>query len=427
MGKMDHIPFNVLAENRPRAVIGNPRADGGNVAALLTELKAQVSGMREQVMPLAERADREARAAGDASAEVKAAVDALMPKFNEHCQAVAKLEGQLEAIEARTLDVEQLAASGGGGGAPRLSAGQELAQSDELKAWIAGGLSGSLAFTPQAAITSATAGGWSQREAETVSMPRRRFVVRDLLNVVPTSAGSIDYRKQTVRTLNAAAVAEGAAAPESVVEWALDTAIVRKLSHWVPMTDEALADTPRLQGEVDGELRFGLDLVEEQQLLTGDGTGENLTGLVTEATAFNPPAALAAKNDRMISRLRLAMLQVVLNDYAADGFVLSPVDWAGIELETDTTGRYLVDVSSDLKRLWRLPVAECNTMTAGSWLCGSFQMAATLYDRMRDELLISSEHADNFTRGMKTIKATRRLALAVKRPASLVTGDFTFA
>jgi HK97 family phage major capsid protein len=66
-------------------------------------------------------------------------------------------------------------------------------------------------------------------------------------------------------------------------------------------------------------------------------------------------------------------------------------------------------------------------MTGNEWLVGAMRMAATLYDRQENTLRISSEHGDNFVEGMLTMKAQKRVALAVKRPASLVTGNFTFA
>jgi HK97 family phage major capsid protein len=63
-------------------------------------------------------------------------------------------------------------------------------------------------------------------------------------------------------------------------------------------------------------------------------------------------------------------------------------------------------------------------MDVDEFLVGAFLTAATIYDRMDAEVLISSEDADNFTKNMLTVRAEKRLALAVKRPAALVTGDF---
>ena len=57
---------------------------------------------------------------------------------------------------------------------------------------------------------------------------------------------------------------------------------------------------------------------------------------------------------------------------------------------------------------------------------GDLALAATYYDRWLTEVIISSEHADNFVKDMLTMKARKRVALAVKRQGAMVTGDFTF-
>ncbi|WP_306150637.1 phage major capsid protein [Roseovarius sp. MMSF_3281] len=419
---------------RPVGVLMTPRAEAtGDVAQALTGLKNDLSEVRENLMPKAEKALKDAERAGRVSEDTKAELDKLLVTFNESTQKVSKLEGTLEALETRNADLEQVVAQGrGGGGGAATTVGATVAEADDLKAWVANGMPGNFRTDVNAAITTAGGSGggliWSDRDEVPVNMARRQLRIRDLLDVVQTGAGVIDYTKQTTRANAAAAVAEEGAAPESSYGWTKAQVIVKKISHVTHISDEALADSAQLAGEIDGELRYGLDLAEENQILAGDGTGENLSGLITDATAFSAAAGLP-DTDR-IERLRLAVLQVVLNDYAADGMVLNPADWAAIELQRETaTGKFIIggpDAPAG-PALWRLPVVESNSMTAGSWLVGAMRMAARLYDRMETEVLISSEHGTNFVDGMKTMKATKRLALAVRRAPSLVTGDFTFA
>jgi HK97 family phage major capsid protein len=63
-------------------------------------------------------------------------------------------------------------------------------------------------------------------------------------------------------------------------------------------------------------------------------------------------------------------------------------------------------------------------MALGAFLVGSFRFGATLYDRMGIEVLLSSENADDFEKNLLTMRAEQRLALAVKRPASFISGTF---
>ncbi|MBD4917893.1 phage major capsid protein, partial [Xanthomonas citri pv. citri] len=78
----------------------------------------------------------------------------------------------------------------------------------------------------------------------------------------------------------------------------------------------------------------GLEVVEENQLLNGNGTGQNLLGLLPQATAFAAPITVA--NATAVDRLRLALLQAQLAEFPATGIVLNPADWAGMELLKDT-------------------------------------------------------------------------------------------
>lgn len=414
----------------PRGMVSLPRADAGQVAAQLEDVKGAVKSLREDLFPKAEQALKKAEGAEGVSAELKAKLDEILPQFNAATQAQSKLEGKMEALETANLELSQAVASGGRSGNGPVSAGQEVADSDEIKAFVAKGAQGRVQVSPKAAITTAGGSGggliWSDREEEPVRMPRRQLLIRSLLNVVPVSSGSVEYTTQTTRTNAAAPVAEQGSAPASSYGWTKATALVKKISHVTHISEEAMADSAMLAAELNGELAYGLDFEEEAQILAGDGLGENLSGLITEATAFSAAAGLP--DTQAIDRLRLAILQVTLNDYPADAMVLNPTDWAGIELLKDGQNRYLFGIpgAPSAPALWRLPVVESNSMSANEWLVGAMQMAATLYDRQENTILLSTEHGTNFVDGMITAKGTKRLALAVKRSASLVTGDFTF-
>jgi HK97 family phage major capsid protein len=401
------------------------------VERLLADVKASLKEVGDQTKAAAENALKEANKAGDLSRETKATVDKLLADFHGLTNAQAKLQGTLEGLEAKALDMSQMLAAGKTGKGQVQTLGQAVTKDHgKIAAFLKNG-GGRMTLDVQNAITSAGGSGggviWGEEERTPVEMARRNLRIRNLVMVSGTGRDLITYPRQTTRTIAAAPVAEGAAAPESNLGWTKATADVKKIAHIVHATEEALADSDELQGLIDGEMRYGLDLVEDQQILLGSGVGENLNGLHTQATAFSAAAGLP--NATRVDRLRLAILQVLLNDYAADGIVLHPTDWAAIELEKDTTNRYLHGQpgGDGINTLWRLPVVDTATMTAGNWLVGAMRMAATLYDRKQTEVLISTEHGTNFVEGMATVKASKRLALAVKRPSSLVKGNFTFA
>lgn len=427
----------LVAMPRPRAVLSfvrNDAMDAGKLEQLLKDVKNEVSRVGDDVKRTAEDALRQSTDAGKVSAEVSQKADQLLTAQSALQNAQNKLEERLGQLSDRNLDLEQRLSSrfGGAGGrdAPK-SLGEQVGASEAVKQFAAGGARGTVKVEVQNAITSASgsAGGLiaPDRETEIVGVPRRQMTIRQLLDVGTTGSNLVQYPKQVARSNQAGVVAEGALKPESNYAWALGEAPVRTIAHWIPVSRQAMDDIPQLQGEIDGELRYGLDLAEEAQLLKGSGVGENILGLLPQATAFAP--AFTPEAQTFIDTLRLALLQASLADYPADGMVLHDIDWAKIELTKDANKNYIFANVIQLAgpQLWGRPVIPTQAIDENNFLVGAFRAAAKIYDRMDVEVLISSEDRDNFVKNMLTVRAEKRLALAVKRAAALVKGRFVTA
>lgn len=260
-----------------------------------------------------------------------------------------------------------------------------------------------------------------------VPIPLRRLVIRDLLTPGQTASSNIEYpvENDAPFTTAAAVVSEGALKPQSNIDFDLKSAPVRTVAHFMKASRQILDDAPQLQSYIDGRLRYGLQYVEELELLYGDGTGQHLNGIIPQAAAYSPSITIAGATD--IDIIRLAMLQATLALYPATGTVLHPTDWARIETLKDTLGRYIIgDPSGQIApRLWGLPVVASQAIQVGHFLTGAFQLGAQIFDRMAIEVLISTENSDDFVRNMVTIRAEERLALAVYRPTAFTTGALT--
>lgn len=427
-----------LAATPPAALCSVVMADAtaGDLEATLKDVQAQLANLNGEVKATAEKALAQSKKSGDVSAETKATADQLLTAQNSLNGQVEEITAKLEGLEQSNLDLAQgLAAGGGRGASGAVSMGRAVSEegADAIKAYLSGGAAGGMSFNVQAAITTAatSAGGliFHDEERAPVNMARRRLRIVDMISAGRTGSDLVTYRKQTLRTDATAMVAEQGTYPASAFGWTKATENVRKVGAVTNLTEEALADADQLQTEIDTELRYGVEKEIEEQVLAGDGTGENLSGLITNATAF--AAAAGLPNANAIDRLRLGILQVALADYVADGIVLNPTDWAAIELIKKGAGdaSYVFGQpgTGNMPMLWGKAVAESNSMSAGEWLVGEMAIAATLYERSGLEVLISSEHGTNFVEDMLTMKARKRLALAVKRGAALVTGNFTFA
>lgn len=394
-----------------------------NTEVLLKEVKQELDRVTGEIKQTAEDALKQVKDHGQLAAELKATADKLLVEQTKLVDAQQKLE-------ERQLELEQNGAKNRGERSePVQSMGHQVASSEQLAQYVAAKAQGSVRIPVKQAITSAAGSGGDlvrpDYDGALIRMPRRRPLIRSLLNQVRTTSNLVQFARQTTRTNNAAVVAENTQKAESAYAWELAEAPVRTIAHWVPIAKQTLSDAAQLQGELDSELRYGLDLAEDEELLNGDGTGQHLDGLKTNATAFAAP--FAVDNENLIDTLRLAILQLELADYYFDGSILNPTEWARIELTKDTTGQYVLANPLQMMgpTLWGRPVVPTTAMDAGDFMVGQFEVAATIYDREDAEVLLSTEDRDNFVKNMVTALAEKRLALGIKRAAAMVEGTFT--
>ena len=389
-----------------------------------TEIKVALDKISADVKAAGEKALAEAKNAGKLSEETRASVDKLLTEQG--------------ALQARLATAEQVVAKlesgGGSGGRERpQSLGEQVLASEEFQAW-AQRPTGSFSMDVKAAITSAGGSAGDlivpDRVPGIFAPGMRRLTIRDLISFVGTSSNSIEYVRETGFTNNAAPVSENPAnpKPESGLVFEAASKPVATIAHWVGASKQVLADVPMLQGYIDGRLRYGLKLKEEAQLLKGSGTGLNLSGIYTQATAYvNPGVAVQAET--RIDRLRLALLQVELAEAFADGIVLSPIDWAAIELTKTEDNAYLFanpHAGLMTPALWGRNVVPTQSMDADEFLVGAFGggIAVQGYDREDVTVTIATQDDRDFVKNMVKILAEERLGLAVFRPEAFVKGDF---
>lgn len=386
----------------------------------LKEITKALAVRDAEIKAFVEKATAEIAATGKVAADTKGAIELLSKTGND--------------LTARLVEVEQKLARGdhGGGGEAAKSYGEMLTDSDDFKALSSKGR-GTARLNVKAVtnITSSTTGTGGvgaaiepTRVPGIIQGPDRPFTIRDLIMPGRTGSSAVEFVQESGFQNMAAPTAEGGSKPQSDLSFELITTTVKTIAHWFRASKQVLADIPLLQSYINGRAIYGLKYVEESQILAGDGTGQNLLGIIPQATAFDD--SKRKSGDTPIDTLRRAILQVRVAEYRATGVVLNPTDWADLELQKDSTGQYIwVNVQDGgAQRMWRLPVIDTNSMAEGEFLVGAFDMGAQVFDREDASVEVSTEDADNFTKNMVTIRAEERLALAVYRPESFVHGEF---
>jgi HK97 family phage major capsid protein len=255
---------------------------------------------------------------------------------------------------------------------------------------------------------------------------QRRLFVRDLITPGRTTAPAIFWVQQTGFTNAATVVAEGSAKPYSNISFETKITPVSTIAHMFKASKQILDDFAQLQSLIDAEMKYGLKLVEENEILTGDGTGVHLLGIVPQATAYAP--AFSPDAQTPIDDIRLAMLQSQLARIPASGIILHYTDWARIELTKDTLGRYIIGnpQGGSPSSLWGLPVVPTEVSTfLGKFLTGPFQGGCQIFDREDANVVISTENADDFEKNLISVRCEERLALATYRPEGFIYGALT--
>jgi HK97 family phage major capsid protein len=260
-----------------------------------------------------------------------------------------------------------------------------------------------------------------------VGINQRPLVVTDLLPHIQTGSDTIEYISETVWTNNAAPVAEATATtgasgtkPESVLNFATNTALVRTIAHWVPATNRMLADAPQIRGYINTRLLGGLDQKLEDQIINGDGTGENLLGILS-----TPGIQTTAAGASVLDAIWTARTLIRTNALAMPNAVLvNPSNFSAIRLARENTasatlGNYLMGPPSTVGEVtvWGLRVVESLYVPAGTIVVGDFDSASTLYDREQGHVRVG--YIDQqFVRNMQTILAELRAAFVTYRPAA---------
>lgn len=268
--------------------------------------------------------------------------------------------------------------------------------------------------------------------------------IRDLVPSVPTATGAVEVMRYTSvddqsgpQQPSTPSTNQGAgefeAKNKSSMVFNLVTIPVRTIAHYMAASRQVLSDAGMLRGIIDTELAYGLQLESDFQLLRGDGTNQNLTGILEDA-AINDVGGIGAvdpdeEGAAMISLIRAAITQCQLSEYYnVNGLVLNPLDWEKLETAKATDGHYILTAfaasTPETTMVWRTPVVVTNAMPQGQFLIGDWTLGATLYERESVSVRVSESHSDFFVKNGVAILGEERYCLGINRPLAFTTGQF---
>jgi HK97 family phage major capsid protein len=327
------------------------------------------------------------------------------------------------------------------------SIGEAFTSSKGFQHAVSGDVKGSTfttgAIDVKATLTTAAGGvGLVQPQYQPGVLPLlfQKITIADLMPQGSASGNSIIYMRESAVTNAAATVAEGGLKPASDINYAQVTETFKKIANTLKISDEMLQDVPYVQSQVNGRLVFFVQQKEEQQLLSGAGTGSELLGLLNRSGLTG---AQAKSTDSAIDAIYKDITKIRVNAFVdPSAIVMHPTDWQNIRLSKDANGQYFAGgpfsgsygngaggmndrtvLGSD-GALWGLPVVVTTSATAGTAIVGAFNTCAQVFRKGGITVEATNSNENDFLTNLIAIRAEERLALAVYRPAgfSTVTG-----
>jgi len=261
--------------------------------------------------------------------------------------------------------------------------------------------------------------------------PTRAVHIRNLIPQGSTSSDVVRFVKESGYSDGSAPKAEGATLGQTDFDMAADNNTVEKIGAYLRISEEMLADTPQLTSYISARVPAKLLEKEDDQILNGNGTSPNLSGITVDAADFDLTGALAdaVDNANNFDVIVASLNQLALSNYNADKIILHPTDFHKILLLKDTQSRYLKDqVYAGLQPTFMgVPVILNTAMTTNKFLIGNFSQGTQLWIRDNVSVEFFREDGTNVRDGFVTVRCVERVALTNYLPNAFVYGDFTTA
>lgn len=271
------------------------------------------------------------------------------------------------------------------------------------------------------------------------ALPFEEVHLRNILPVGSTNSNVVRYVRDMGGEGGPTMVAQGATKPQIDRDLEIFDANVRKIAVWFRVPEEMIDDIPYLQSFLTQIAMEEVMAYEDLQILYGDGTGQNLSGLFTNATAFSGAGAATVEAPNEFDVIRAARRQ--LRNAKLGGplvALISPDSFFDMTSRKDTTENYLFlgggngialanpNVSPTGITVSGVRIEEHTAIADDDFLV--FQpRSAAIFDRTGTTVRFYDQDQDNAIKNLITIVIEKRLALPIYRPAGFIEGDFATA
>lgn len=272
---------------------------------------------------------------------------------------------------------------------------------------------------------------------EVIPVKNEAFHMRQILGSGSTMGDTVYYPKATGKTgdgpepwdYDKSTVTDTVA--KSDFEFTFDnvSAPVKWIAGILRVPKQMLDDLAWLQSYISTYAPIELLKAEDAQLLSGNGIGNNISGIITNANAYSASKPTYTGIERIIDAAFAQMAGD--NQDAPTDVLLNPIDIVSIILnKAVTSGEYnlppgAIGVVNGQLQIAGLNVRKTNKITANNFLVGDFMRGANLITRQAPQLRAFEQDRDNVQKNMITFRIEERIALPIFYDEAFVTGTLS--
>lgn len=263
------------------------------------------------------------------------------------------------------------------------------------------------------------------------TIPSRNIRLLDIMSKRGTTSNVVSWVYQANKDGAAGQTGEGLAKNQIDFDLVVASESVKKTTAFIKVSTEMLDDIDWIRSEIQTELFKELLKAVEAGAYEGNGTGNNLNGVLTTATAFAAGTfAATIDNANIVDVLTVAVNQIKIAEHDAPNYILMhPSDVTGLKMVkvSSTDKRYverLANVGGNMS-LDGIPIIETTLVTVDKYLVGNFDLSLLVTKQgIRIDIGLDS---DDFSKNLRTILAEWRGLVIVKNNnrTAFVTGDFS--
>ena len=281
----------------------------------------------------------------------------------------------------------------------------------------------------------AATGYISDFEQGVTNIQRRTPNMRNLVRTRGITTAYAKWVEEVEGQGSPAPTGENVTKPQMDIKWLENEAKVKKIPVFTKISEEALEDIEWAADEIASELSEKVLIEEDNQILNGDGTGDNYKGIMAYAPVFTVSSAantafyqkIAGAN--RLDVLRTAVAIIASKNFSANTIILNPVDAALIDMTKDLTNNYILVPFTTVNgtELRRITIIEDNGIDVNKFLVGD--MSKSNYRIRKDLSIIFGREKDDLTKNLYTIVAELRGCHYIKNNHvnAFLKGEFTTA